>query len=208
MLCPAGIRRTGASVAPVVPPVGLQVLYLGISGVLHPSESTYELLHRRSPWSDGHAPYEGVAALLEALEAWPAVRIVLTSTVPWKHGLAFNLKRLGDTLATRIDGFTFQDLTTQPCRTSNMRDGSTYLGPVSVDDYWRMDKADIVRAHVAWRKPEAWAVLDDEDILWPHDVRRDRLVLTDGCLGLRDVSTIDRMYSVFNANFGVPNARS
>ena len=191
----------------VAPAVGPQVLYLGISGVLHPSESTYELLCRRSPWDNGHTPYESVAALADALEAWSAVRIVLTSTVPWKHGLGFTLERLGDRLSARVDGFTFEDLTTHPCRTMKRRDGSTSLLSVSEDDYWRMNKSDIVGVHVAWREPKAWAVLDDEDILWPHDVRRDRVVLTDGCLGLRDASTIGRMHTVFLANFGASNAQ-
>ena len=193
---------------PIQCPVDQQVLYLGISGVLHPSESTYELVCRRSPWDNGHARYEGVAALADALEAWPDVRIVLTSTVPWKHGLEFTLERLGQRLSARVDGFTFEDLTTQACHTMKRRDGSSYLARVSEDDYWRMNKSDIVEMHAAWRKPSAWAALDDEDILWSRDVRRERLVLTDGCSGLRDASTMDRMLTVFSANFGAAHERS
>jgi hypothetical protein len=189
------------------PLVGLQVLYLGISGVLHPSESTYELVCRRSPWDDGHKPYESVAALANALQTWPAVRIVLTYTVPWKYSLGFTLERLGDRLSARVSGSTFEDLTTQACRTMRRRDGSTCLARVSADDYWRMRKSDIVGVHVAWQEPKAWAVLDDEDILWHHDVRRNRVFLADGCLGLRDASTIDRMHTVFLANVGAPNAQ-
>jgi hypothetical protein len=189
-------------------PNSQQVLYLGISGVLHPSESTYELLCHHSPWSEGHVPYESATALANTLDAWPDVRIVLTSTVPWKHGLAFTKECLGERLSQRIDGFTFEDLTTFPCRKAKKRDGSTYLSHFSEEDYWRMRKSDIVSAHAAWRRPTAWVALDDEDILWPQDVRRDRLVLTDGCVGLRDLPTVDRMLAVFGANFGAAHAKS
>lgn len=41
------------------------LLYSGISGVLHPSESLYGLVHGRS-WADGHAKYEGVLVLAAA----------------------------------------------------------------------------------------------------------------------------------------------
>lgn len=72
----------------------------------------------------------------------------------------------------------------------------------SSEDYWRMNKAEIVATYVAWRRPEKWIVIDDEDILWPHDVRRDRLVLTDGCEGLCSPQAQDRLQTVLFANFG------
>ena len=43
----------------------MKVIYLGISGVLHPSSSTYELVYGRSPWVDGHAQYEAVPWLAD-----------------------------------------------------------------------------------------------------------------------------------------------
>lgn len=178
-----------------------QVVYLGISGVLHPSQSLYELVLRRSPWDDGHARYEGVPVLAAALEPWPSARIVLTSTQPWAHGLASVLAHLGP-LASRVAGFTFDDLTQNAVRVVRTRSGTTRMLTYSSNEYWRMNKSDIVAAHVAWSRPVAWIAIDDESILWPHDVMRDRLVLTDGCAGLLDAATQDRLLTVLAGNFG------
>lgn len=180
---------------------GLQVVYLGISGVLHPSQTTYELVMRQSPWDAGHVRYEGVPALTRALERWPAARIVLTSTLPWAHGLPSVLENLGP-LASRVDGFTYDDLTNRAARTVTTRSGTTRTLTYSSEDYWRMHKADIVAAHVAWLRPSAWLAIDDENIMWPTNVARDQLVATDGCVGLLDGATYDRLLTVLDGNFG------
>lgn len=65
-----------------------------------------------------------------------------------------------------------------------------------------MSKADIVATHVKWRRPDGWIAIDDEDILWPHDVRRDRLVLTDGCVGLQSEEAQAQLRAVMLTNFG------
>lgn len=65
----------------------MRVLYLGLSGVTHPSATTYHLVRGADPWSDGHTEYEAVPWLAHAMETWPDVQIVLTSTQPRKHGL-------------------------------------------------------------------------------------------------------------------------
>lgn len=178
-----------------------EVVYLGISGVLHPSQTTYELVHGRSPWDDGHALYEGVPRLDAALQRWPDARIVLTSTLPWAHGLPSVLERLGP-LAGRVDSFTYDDLTRRAWRLVQTRSGATRRLTYSNEDYWRMLKSDIVAAHVAWLRPSAWLAIDDEDTLWPTDIARDHLVATDGCVGLQDSATLDRLMTVLAGNFG------
>lgn len=177
---------------------GAQVVYLGISGVLHPSKTTYELVHRRSPWDDGHALYEGVPLLDSALQRWPDARIVLTSTLPWAHGLPSVLEQLGP-LASRVDGFTFEDLMRRAKRTVKTRNGATWTVPCYEEDYWRMTKAAIVAAHAAWLQPRAWVAIDDEDFLW--STARGQLVATDPCLGLRDAATLDRLLTALEGNF-------
>lgn len=179
---------------------GPQVVYLGISGVMHPSQTTYELVHGRSPWDAGHEKYEGVPVLAAALDCWPTARIVLTSTQPWAHGLAAVLPRLG-ALAKRVDGFTYEDLTKHAVRTVKTRSGTTRHVTYSNEDYWRMTKADIVSAHVEWLNPAAWVAIDDETILWPEAVTRDQLVATDGCVGLKSPEAQDRLLTVLHANF-------
>lgn len=180
---------------------GLQVVYLGISGVLHSSQSTYELVHGRSPWTDGHSHYEGVPLLASALQPWPRARIVLTSTQPWAHGLESVLEKLGP-LAERVDSFTYEDLTRRARRVVRTRSGTTRALTYSNEDYWRMNKADIVAAHVGWLQPAAWVAIDDDDILWPAAVARDHLVATDGCVGLQDGATWDRLLTTLEGNFG------
>lgn len=177
-------------------------MYLGISGVLHPSDSFYRLISGRSPWADGHSKYESVPILVQALENWPDVEIVLTSTQPWAHGLEPVLEQLGLSLASRVVGYTYEDLTKKVKRQVTTRSGLARTIGLSNEDYWRMSKADIVMMHVKWRRRDRWITIDDEDILWPHEVRRDRLVLTDGCVGLQSVQAQDRLRAVLLKNFG------
>lgn len=170
------------------------ILYLGISGVLHPSESIYRVVVGRDPWKDGHKKFECLGFVAGALAAYPAVRVVLTSTVPWRHGLPQTLAWLGD-VGKRVIGFTYEDLTTKAPATKSGK-------PMSDNDYWRLDKSSIVRAHVAWLKPPAWIVLDDEDIRWDDDTRANRLVRTQGHLALDDPATVERFIEVLLKNFG------
>ncbi len=191
------------------PAGNLDVVYLGISGVLHPSESLYRLLNSRSPWSDGHEKFESVPVLEAALRDWPEARIVVTSTLPARDGLEATLERLGADLAQRVIGYTFEDLTTRAKRQvlNGRTAGGSRLVGYSADDYWRMDKSSIVLAHAAWLQPRSWVAIDDEDILWPVDVRDARLVLTDGCEGLRDRTAKVRLTEVLDANFGTAPPR-
>ncbi len=185
-------------IAPEGPP---QVVYLGISGVLHPSRSLYELLNGRAPEDDGHQLYEGAAVLENILSGWPDAAIVLTSTQPWAKGLPAVLQAMGPGLASRVLGFTFEDLTTKLRRGPRQR-------PLSDADYWRLNKSQVVRLHVEWLRPAAWLAIDDEDILWTDDERQNHVVVVDGCKGLLDPAAQDRLATVLSGAFGAPRARS
>jgi hypothetical protein len=173
----------------------MNVIYLGISGVLHPSRSLYELLEGRSPWDAGHRPYEAVPILENALLNWPDVRIVLTSTQPWSEGLPTVLAELGSSLSPRVLGFTYEDLTTK------LRRGRRHL-PLSDEDYWRLNKSEIVRLHVQWLRPQAWVAVDDDTILWTEDERHQHLVEVDGGKGLLEQAAQDRLAIAMTRNFG------
>ena len=173
----------------------MMVLYLGISGVLHPSWSFYRYVHGREADQDGHRKFESVKVLDQALSAWPSARIVLTSTQPWSKGLEPVLEQLGP-LARRVDGFTFKDLTESA--------PVDRLGRcISEMDYWRLVKSQIVRRHVEWLKPDRWVALDDEDIGWTED-ELPQVVITSGLRGLADPTALDRLYSTLEYNFGAP----
>ncbi len=182
-----------------------RVLYLGISGVLHPSASTYELVQGRSPWGDGCQSYEAVPWLSNILAPWPDVRIVVTSTQPWKYGLPAVLEHMG-ALAERVIGFTYEDLTTKVLRQVRTRSGTTRTVGYSNEDYWRMNKSHIVVAHVDWLKPDAWVAVDDESILWPRELA-DHVCIVDGCQGLKDRAQQDRLLTYLQMNFG-PGSQS
>lgn len=171
-----------------------RVVYLGLSGVVHPSASTFELVHGCSPWSVGHHEYEAVPALELALAPWPDAKIVLTSTLPKAIGLPSVLERMGPTLASKVIGTTFEDFTTRILR------GRRQV-PYAVDDYWRLNKSDIVRAHVEWLAPSAWIAVDDDSILWTERERRDHFVDVDPCKGLLDPDAQDRLLTVLTRQF-------
>lgn len=174
---------------------GLNVIYLGISGVLHPSRSFYELMYGHSPADDGHCEYEAVPVLERILQDWPEARIVLSSTQPWAKGLPAVLNRLGPVLAERVLGYTYQDLTTK------LRLGRRQR-PVSNEDYWRLQKSGVVRLHVEWLRPAAWVAIDDENIGWTYEEQELHLVEVDGCKGLLDSAAQDRLITVLKGNFG------
>lgn len=179
----------------------LKVIYLGLSGVVHPSASAYELVNGCAPWSWGHREYEAVSVLEVVLAAWPEAHIILTSTLPTTQGLPAVLKRLGPTLSASVLGFSFEDLTTKVKR------GGQQM-PYSVEDYGRLNKSDIVRAHVEWLRPGAWIAVDDDSILWTELERRDHFVYVDPCKGLLDPAAQDRLITVLTGQFGPPSAMS
>jgi hypothetical protein len=177
----------------------MRLLYLGISGVLHPSETTYRLAVGLSPWEDGHAEYEAVPWLERVVNQWHDVRIIITSTQPWSCGLPAVLAQLGS-LAKRVDGFTFDDLTTKPVRQVVTRSGTSWWSAYSSADYWRMSKSDIVAAHVAWSRPNAWVAADDEAISWPPELAS-HVCIVNGCKALLHPAQQDRLLTCLHGNF-------
>jgi hypothetical protein len=106
-------------------------------------------------------------------------------------------------LAGRVIGYTFEDLTTQPVRSVRTRSGASRRRSFSSEDYWRMNKADIVAAHVDWLKPGAWVAVDDEDILWRAE-HAAQVCIVDGCEGLRSPAEQEKLLRCLRANFGLP----
>lgn len=187
-------RHTSNDAEPPAPPM---VLYLGVGGVLQPSSSTYHWVHGRDPFADGHTRYE-CAPLLEALlTGWPDVRIVLTSVRPWRHGLPAVLDALGLSLARRVIGYTFEDLTTKA------RFGKS-LRHLSDLDYWRKGKASIVEKHVAWLRPRAWVAVDDEPFGWTDQELARNVVVTPPLEGLVSEGARTKLRGLLVHQFGPP----
>jgi hypothetical protein len=66
-----------------------------------------------------------------------------------------------------------------------------------------MNKSGIVAAHVEWRQPAAWLAVDDENILWPHELAS-HVCIIDGCEGLKHPVEQDRLLAYLRENFGRP----
>ena len=175
----------------------LHVLYLGVSGVLHPSMSIYELLRGRTFLDDGHELFECVPFLEALLEDWPSIEIVLTSTRPWKHGLPAVLSELGPSLAARVIGFTFDDLTTKARFGEHQRH-------VTEMDYWRLGKARIVDMHRHWLRPAHWVAVDDEHYGWSDDELVCQVVVTPPLEGLGNLEARTKLRGLLVHNFGPP----
>lgn len=185
---------TSHEIEPQAPPM---VLYLGIGGVLQPSESTYMWVHGRDPFEDGHCRYESAPLLAQLLEGWPDVRIVLTSTRPWAHGLPFVLEALGPGLARRVLGYTFDDLTTK------VRVGKSQRQLRDLD-YWRLSKASIVEKHLAWLRPCAWVAVDDEPFGWTDQELTCNVVVTPPVEGLASEEARTKLRGLLMYQFGPP----
>lgn len=185
----------------------LDVVHLGVSGVLHPSVSTYHRTMRQSPWENGRSRYESAPILERALSHWPHVRIVLTSTLPRRHRFHEVLKDIGPFLANRVIGYTFKDLT-EKARVLDVG-GAGVIRPrrFSERDYRHMSKAEVVATHVLWLRPNRWMVIDDDpDVVWPEGVTHEQLVLTDPCRGLQEKAAEHRLLMLLMNNFGDPDA--
>lgn len=107
---------------------------------------------------------------------------------------------------TLLRHYTFEDLTTKVLRQVRTRSGTTRQLTYSSEDYWRLNKADIVTAHVEWLKPDAWVAVDDEDFLWPK-LWADHVCLVDGLEGLKNPAEKDRLLTYLALNFGQGDQR-
>ncbi|MFG6459801.1 NIF family HAD-type phosphatase [Roseateles sp. BYS96W] len=175
----------------------IDVLYLGIGGVLHPRESMYRWTRGRASSEDGHEPYECIPLLTDLLNGWPGVRIVLTSIRPQEHRLPVILEALGPGLAPRVIGNTFEDLT------SKARFGQLQRH-VSDLDYVRMSNALVVEKHLAWLRPRAWVGVDAEARGWTDSELACNVVITPPLSGLIDAEAAAKLAGLLAHQFGPP----
>lgn len=179
----------------------MKLLYLDVSHVLHPSVSTYQLVHGRSPWADGHSEYENLPVLEMLLDPYSDVRIILSDWTPVVHGIDSVKEHLGR-LAGRVVGTLFDDVITEVRRTVPLRSGGEREMGYSVDDFRRMSKAQAVSAHVAWSKPHAWVSITSEYCDWTPEDRARHVVITDMLDALGTVAAQQALATRLEANYG------
>ena len=171
------VSSTGSSpYLPASPPRSADVvLYLDLDGVVHhekvlwhPGKGIYI-----SPYeAAGHTLFEWVPILEAALDPYPEVALVLSSTWCIRPGYNATLKRLPAALRSRFIGGTYHKRVhgADPWNLSMFR--GTPRGEQVLEDVQR-------------RKPRQWLALDDDVEDWP-DAFRDNLIACEGTAGLSD----------------------
>ncbi|AZG13801.1 HAD domain-containing protein [Cupriavidus pauculus] len=173
-----------SSVAADPPGAPLHVLYVDYDGVLHP-DSVYrtrngiELLHR-----PGHTLFENVPLMEAALEPYPNVSIVLsTSWLLIKGNYEHAKSRLSGCLQKRCIGGTFHR--------REMR--KTWFESIP--------RPDQVIRDVQRRQPARWVAVDDCPEEWPTWVR-DKVVRADPERGIAASEMLEDLEAKLLREFG------
>jgi len=149
------------------------VLYLDFDGVLHHEDVWWH--PRRGAYinTPGYRVFEHMHLLEEALEPFPHVLIVLSTS--WVRVRRFSgaLKRLSPSLRARVIGATFH---------TNMKRTAFEALPRGVQ----------ILNDVARRQPCHWVALDDDSESWPVEHAK-RLILCDGALGVSAPGVLDAL---------------
>lgn len=158
---------TGVAHAKVPRGRGELILYLDYDSPLH---------HENVWWHPRRGPYikagpefslfQHVPLLIDVLEPYPDVLIVLSTSWVRKYTYSIAAKRLPPELRRRVVGATFH---------SEMHEGSFAAAPRALQ-VW----SDVLR-----RQPRDWLALDDDDLHWPAWCR-DRLIRTHDELGISE----------------------
>ena len=169
--------RTGASpFLPMSTPRSADVvLYLDLDGVVHHEQVLWHP-HKgiyMSPYeAPGRSLFEWVPILEAALDPYPSVALVLSSTWCIRPGYSATLKRLPPSLRSRFIG-------------------GTYHKRVHGTDPWNlamfrgMPRGEQVLEDALRRKPRQWLALDDDLEGWP-EACRENLIACEGTTGLSD----------------------
>jgi hypothetical protein len=170
----------------------LKVLYLDFDGVLHHEDVWF--MHGCAPWfgtPGAWRMFEHAHLLVKALEPYPDVKIVLSTTWVKKRGFGRSRKRLPDALRPRVIGATYH---------SQMAYGmSMYWNPGYSCPWMQMTRGAQVHSDIGRRRPDAWVAVDD-----CHDGWRDlsHVVLTNEVLGISDPAVYSDLEAKLEAHFG------
>ncbi|MDI4635944.1 hypothetical protein J7U46_23020 [Pelomonas sp. V22] len=144
---------------------GELVLYLDFDGVVH-HEAVYQ--NRRGIYVDqakapGRTLFEWADILVQLLQPYPEVRLVLSSSWCRRPGYSRAIKRLPAELQVRFIGGTFHR------RTNGANPGAEL-------EFASLPRGVQIANDVARRRPRDWLALDDDDRGWPAE-HRGRLIL-------------------------------
>lgn len=153
---------------------GPAVIYLDFDGVLHHQNVLWS--KRRGPYLDASTQdvlFQHAEALLELLDPYPDIRLVLSTSWVLRYGCHGAARRLPAELRARVIGATFH----------------TKMDRSSFEDAYRGMQ---VWADVYRRNPRDWIALDDDYLQWPTWCRSN-LIRTHPEKGINEPETLDQI---------------
>jgi hypothetical protein len=176
-----GNHSIGTSVLPRR--LGGSILYLDYDGVLHP-ESVYQK-HGKAPYvhnAPGHRLFEHAPALVELLQPYPDVKIVLSTTWSRLRGMSRAAKSLPLALRSRVVGATYHS---------------------QMDAWWfsQLPRGKQVLLDVCRRRPSSWLALDDDRDGW--GAFNDHVVWTDPMDGIAHPAVLADLTRRLDQCFGL-----
>lgn len=153
------------------------VLYLDLDGVVHHEAVLWHPrkgIHMSPYQATAHTLFEWVHILEKALEPYPAVALVLSSTWCIRPGYSATLKRLPPTLRSRFIGGSYHK------RVHG-------VDPWNLSMFRAMPRGAQVLEDVRRRKPRQWIALDGDFEGWPTAARAN-LIACEGSTGISSLT--------------------
>ncbi|WP_232504998.1 HAD domain-containing protein [Rubrivivax gelatinosus] len=164
-----------------------RLLYLDFDGVLHHEAvicTRKRGIHVSPSEAPGRVLFEWLPLLEEAIEPYPALRLVLSTSWCVRPGYGKALKRLPAALRPRFLGGTFHR------RVHGLAQADFRATP-----RWAQIFNDVQR-----RQPAGWLAVDDDVADWPARLRR-HLVACEGDTGLSAPAALEELRSRLSGLF-------
>jgi hypothetical protein len=147
----------------------MHICYLDFDGVLH--DSSVWLTPDRGIILDtpGRRLFEWESILINLLAPHPDLKIVLSTSWVTAKGFSFAKEQLHSQIGARVIGATFDERS------------------MAVEKFKMQPRSAQVLADANRRQPSDWFAIDDDGFGWPAWARN-KLVLTKGISGLRDIA--------------------
>ena len=161
------------------------ILYLDYDGVLH-ADDVYRT-KKGIALKNGGALFEHAHMLTRAIESYPEVKIVLSTS--WVRELGFSRakKYLPSELQARVSGSTYH---------------SSYESEDFASTPWNtLSRYEQIARHVSRHNVTNWLAVDNDNEGWPES-QTHRLVHTDDLLGLSEPAAQQRLLTVIQSLTG------
>lgn len=149
------------------------VLYLDFDGVLHHQDVWWHPRRGAFIKTPGYQLFEHMHLLEKALQPFPTVRIVLSTS--WVHSRQYSraAERLSLTLRERVVG-------------------ATYHSAMNLEHFLMLPRGVQIHNDASRRAPRDWLAIDDDAHAWPTHLLH-KLILTDGVLGISAPGVLEEL---------------